>query len=121
MKTTITILALGLLAAACTRAVEYRYQGSGQELLKNDQGHVIGSKEMLRDPTTGEQFEHITYFTPRRDQNGNIVGYEEPQPPGVVVRDLQGRRVGVRYTDLRSRGTNPRSDGVTVIITKPED
>jgi len=53
MKTTIAILALSLLAAACTRAVEYRYQGSGQELLKNDQGHVIGQKEMLRDPTTG--------------------------------------------------------------------
>jgi hypothetical protein len=123
MKTTTAILALSLLAAACTRAVEYRYQGSGQELLKNDQGHVIGQREMLRDPTTGEQFEHVTYFTPRRDPNGNIVAYEEPQPPGVVVRDLQGRRVGVRYSDLRSRGTNPRSDGVTVIVNtaKPAD
>ena len=66
---------------------------------------------------TGEQFEQITYFTPRRDENGAITGYEEPLPPGVVVRDLQRRRVGVRYTDLRSRGTNPRSDGVTVIVT----
>jgi hypothetical protein len=119
MKTT-AVLALSLLAVACTKAVEYRYTGGGQELLKNDMGHVIGQREMLRDPTTGEQFEHVTYFTPRRDTNGKIVGYEEPLPPGVVVRDLQGRRVGVRYTDLRSRGTNPRSDGVTVIVNPAE-
>lgn len=123
MKTRTAVLALSFLAAACTKAVEYKYMGGGRELLKNDQGHVIGQKEMLRDAVTGEQFEHVTYFTPRRDPSGNIVGYEEPQPPGVVVRDLQGRRVGVRYTDLRSRGTNPRSDGVTVIVNpaKPAD
>ncbi|HZE59234.1 MAG TPA: hypothetical protein VE085_01620 [Burkholderiales bacterium] len=117
-----SILALGLLAAACTTApVEYKYVGPGRELIKDADGHVVGQKEMLRDADTGEQYEHVTYFTPRRDAGGKIVGYEEPQPPGVVVRDLQGRRVGVRYTDLRSRGTNPRSDGVTVIITKPEE
>ena len=120
MKTKLTlpsILVLGLLAAACSTApVEYKYVGPGRELIKNADGHVVGQKEMLRDADTGEQFEHVTYFTPRRDANGKIVGYEEPLPPGVVVRDLQGRRVGVRYSDLRSRGTNPRSDGVTVIV-----
>ena len=124
MKNTLTLpslLALGLLAAGCTTApVEYKYVGPGRELIKNDAGHVIGQKEMLRDADTGEQYEHVIYFAPRRDANGKIVGYEEPLPPGVVVRDLQGKRVGVRYSDLRSRGTNPRSDGVTVIITKPE-
>ena len=41
--------------------------------------------------------------------------------PGVVLRDVNGRRVGVRYNDLRSKGTNPNNDGVTVIITKPAD
>lgn len=125
MKNTLalpSILALGLLAAACTSApVEYKYVGPGRELIKNDAGHVIGQKEMLRDAESGDQYEHVTYFTPRRDAGGKVVGYEEPLPPGVVVRDLQGRRVGVRYNDLRSRGTNPRSDGVTVIITKPEE
>jgi hypothetical protein len=109
------LLALTVLAPACS-TVEYNYVG-GRQLLKNEAGHVIGQKEILRDASTGEQFEHITYFTPRRDAKGTVVGYEEPLPPGVVVRDLQGRRVGVRYTDLRSRGTNARSDGVTVIVT----
>ena len=112
--TTITaILALNILTACST--VEYNYVG--RQTLKNDQGHVVGQKEMLRDARTGEQFEHVTYFTPRRDDKGTVIGYEEPLPPGVVVRDLQGRRIGVRYTDLRSRGTNARSDGVTVIVT----
>ena len=116
-----SILALGLLAAACSTApVEYKYVGPGRELLKNADGHVVGQKEMLRDPGTGEQFEQITYFTPRKDEKGAVVGYEEPLPPGVVVRDLQGRRVGVRYSDLRSRGTNPRNDGVTVIVNPAE-
>jgi len=125
MKTKLTlasILVLGLLAAACSTApVEYKYVGPGRELIKNAHGHVVGQKEMLRDADTGEQFEHVTYFTPRKDASGKVIGYEEPLPPGVVVRDLQGKRIGVRYSDLRSRGTNPRSDGVTVIITKPED
>ncbi len=121
--TTLTaVLALSLLAPACT-TVEYKYVGAGRELLKNEQGHVVGQKELLRDASTGEQFEQVTYFTPRRDEKGNIIGYEEPLPPGVVLRSLDGRRVGVRYSDLRSRGTNPRNDGVTVIVNpaKPED
>ncbi len=120
MKTKLTlpsILVLGLLAAACSTApVEYKYVGPGRELIKNADGHVVGQKEMLRDADTGEQFEHVTYFTPRKDASGKVIGYEEPLPPGVVVRDLQGKRIGVRYSDLRSRGTNPRSDGVTVIV-----
>jgi len=117
-----SILALGLLAAACSTApVEYKYVGPGRELLKNADGHVVGQKEMLRDATTGEMYENIVYFTPRKDDSGKIVGYEEPMAPGVVLRDLNGRRVGVRYSDLRSRGTNPNNEGVTVIITKPEE
>jgi hypothetical protein len=119
MKRTSSILGLALLASACS-TVEYRYVG-GRETIKNEQGHVVGQKEMLRDPETGQQFEQITYYTPRRDEKGAIVGYEEPLPPGYVVRDLQGRRIGVRYTDLRSRGTNPGSGGVTVTVNPPAD
>ena len=122
MNTKKTLLPLLLLSAACSSPpVEYKYAGPGRELIKNDQGHVVGQKELLRDATTGEQYENIVYFTPRRDESGKIIGYEEPMAPGVVLRDINGRRVGVRYNDLRSKGTNPNNDGVTVIITKPED
>ena len=121
MNTNKTLLPVLFLAAACAGPVEYRYTRGGPELIKNEQGHVVGQKEMLRDATTGEQYENIVYFTPRKDDSGNIIGYEEPVSPGVVVRDLQGRRIGVRYNDLRSQGTNPGNDGVTVIITKPSE
>lgn len=123
MNSTKTILPLLFLTAACnTTPVEYRYaRGNGPELIKNEEGHVVGQKELLRDSTTGEQYENIVYFTPRKDESGKIIGYEEPMAPGVVLRDINGRRVGVRYNDLRSRGTNPNSEGVTVIITKPEE
>jgi hypothetical protein len=115
------LLPLVFLAAACASPVEYRYARGGPELIKNEDGHVVGQKEMLRDASTGEMYENIVYFTPRKDANGKVIGYEESLAPGVVLRDLNGRRVGVRYTDLRSRGTNPNNEGVTVIITKPED
>ena len=118
MKRT-TILLLAVLVSACAAPVEYRYTGERQTL-KNAEGHVIGQKEMLLDPTTGDKFEQITYYTPRRDEKGTIIGYEEPLPPGYVVRDLKGRRVGVRYSDLRSRGSNP-GGGVTVIVKPPAE
>ncbi len=41
--------------------------------------------------------------------------------PGAVRRALNVRRVGVRYSDLRSRGTNQNNEGITIIITKPEE
>src|SRR4051812_17441722 len=124
MKNTLALVclvALGMLVTACS-TVEYKYVGAGREAIKNVDGHVVGQKEMLRDAETGEQYEHVIYFTPRTDAKGTVVGYEEPLPPGVVLRDLEGRRIGVRYSDLRSRGTNPRSDGVTIIVNraKPE-
>ncbi len=121
-KTSLPLLFLAAsLTAACGTSKEYRYAKGGPEQIKNEQGHVVGIKEMLRDPSTGEMYENIVYFTPRRDESGKIIGYEEPLAPGVVLRDLNGRRVGVRYSDLRSRGTNPNNEGVTVIITKPEE
>jgi len=116
MNTNKAVLPLIFLTVACASPVEYRYARGGPELIKNEEGHVVGQKEMLRDATTGEMYENIVYFTPRRDETGKIIGYEEPMAPGVVLRDFNGRRVGVRYNDLRSRGTNPRSDGVTVIV-----
>jgi hypothetical protein len=56
-------------------------------------------------------------YTPRLDAQGEVVGYEETSAQGgTVLRDVNGRRVGVRYNDLRSRGTNPQGQGVTVIV-----
>lgn len=45
-----------------------------------------------------------------------VVGYEETIDNQTVVRDLQGRRVGVRFKDLRSRDTGQEDAGVSVIV-----
>ena len=108
-----TLLA-ALLVAGCA-SVDYHYLAS--QPVTNDKGHVIGQKDLLSDARTGELIERVTLFKPRLDARGNVVGYEEPTPTGTVLRGLDGKRVGVRYTDLRSRGTNPQGEPVTVIVS----
>ena len=49
-----------------------------------------------------------------------MVAYEEPVPEGVVIHALDGRRIGVRYHDLRSRGSNQNNDGVTVTVPRAQ-
>jgi hypothetical protein len=109
-----TVLAAGLIAAACAQTVEYRYVST--EILKNEKGHVVGHKELLKDVATGEDFEEVTHYTPLHDAKGEIVGYQEQARGGVVIRGLDGRRIGARYTDLRSRGSNPGNEGITITI-----
>jgi hypothetical protein len=105
------------VAAAACAGVEYRIVST--EPVKNEKGHVVGHTDLLRDVKTGEEFEQVTMYTPRLDSRGEVVGYEEPEPPkGTVIRGLDGRRIGVRYSDLRSRATNPAASGITVIIRR---
>lgn len=106
--------AASLMAFACAETVEYRYLGT--ESVKNEQGHVVGHKELLTDVRTGERVEQVTSYLPLYDDNGKVIGYQEATRAGTVIRGLDGRRIGARYTDLRSRGTNPGSDGVTITI-----
>lgn len=114
------ILALGLAAGGCT---SMEYQELGTQVLRNSQGHVIGMKEVLCECDSGEQFSRVSLFTPRVDSSGSIVGYEEAIKGGtVVLRDLDGRRIGGRYIDLRSRATNPNNKGLTIVFhSKPAD
>ena len=112
----IAVLALGCLLAAC-ETFEYRIIST--QAIKNDQGHVVGHKDMLRDVRSGEEVEEVTMYLPRLDKSGAIVGYEEPVMRGTVLRGLDGRRVGLRYSDLRSRASNPGGEGVTVIVSPP--
>lgn len=109
------VLAAGLIAAGCAE-IEYRYVST--EPVKNAQGHVIGHKDLLRDTKTGEEVEQVTHYVAVLDAKGDVVAYEEPVRGGSVIRSLDGRRIGARYMDLRSRATNPGSEGVTVTIQK---
>ena len=48
---------------------------------------------------------------------GQLIGYEERVRGGTVLRDLYGKRVGGRFLDLRSRGSNPRNKGLTIEVS----
>jgi hypothetical protein len=87
----------------------------GREDLKNAQGHVVGYKDVMRDADTGEEITQISLFVPRIE-TGGIVGYEERVRGGTVLRDLNGRRIGGRFIDSRSRGTNPQSKGLLIVV-----
>ena len=110
------ILALVFAAGGCS-VLDYR--PLGKETLKNADGHVIGYKERVRSDA-GEEADRVVLFTPRLGVRGNVVAYEERIKGGVVLWDLRGKRVGSRYVDLRSRGTNSYNSGLTIVFLPRE-
>ena len=111
MKKTMLFAAVALVAACSTQRT---YERVSQTNITNYEGHVVGHRELLRDIETNEQVENVVDYTPRYDSTGKLTGYEEPLPEGVLIRTPDGRRIGVRYRDLRGRGTNPSGEGVSV-------
>jgi hypothetical protein len=115
-------LAALLAAGGCTTLTDY---GSvRKESLRNEQGHLIGYKEMLRNERTGEVIAQVSLFTPLRDDSGAIVGYEEQARGGAIVRDVDGRSIGSKFADLRSRKAltivfRP-ADAQQVALTQPK-
>jgi len=109
------MLAIALLAGGCT-SVEFKALGT--ESLRNADGHVIGQKEVLCDCANGEELARFSLYIPRK-VNGVVVGYEEPVKGGIVLRDLNGKAIGNRFVDLRSRGTNQQNRGLTVLFITP--
>ena len=114
------VLAFVLAASGCSMMdAQSEYRRVGVQPLKNAQGHVIGHKETLRN--NGETLARIALYVPRLD-HGKVVGYEELIPGGSVLRSLDGRKVGGRFIDLRSQGTNPGNKGLMIIVhAKPAD
>lgn len=111
------ILGFALAASGCS-TIEFKPLGT--ESLKNSQGHVIGYRERLCDCAAGEELDRVVLFTPRSSERGAVIAYEERVKGGAVLRDLSGRRIGSRWVDLRSRGSNARSGGLTIVFV-PQD
>jgi hypothetical protein len=112
--TTLTmIVGLVALASGCS-SVEWKQMSL--EPLRNEQGHVVGQKEMLCDCRNGERIARLALFEPRFDERGILVGYEEKIRGGTVLRDLNGRRIGTRFADVRTRANNPNSKGLTIMV-----
>jgi hypothetical protein len=117
MTRTALILAIALAAGGCS-VIETK--SVAREDLKNAQGHVIGYKDLMRDSRTGEELAQITLFVPRLDERGEIVGYEERVRGGTVLHDLSGKRIGARWLDVRSRGSNPQNKGLLIMVRGKE-
>ena len=107
------ILALGGCSTLDSKPV-------AREDLQNAQGHVIGYKDLMRDERTGEELAQLTLFVPRLGERGEVVGYEERVRGGTVLHDLNGKRIGARWLDVRSRGTNPQNKGLLIVVRGKE-
>lgn len=111
------ILGLALAAGGCSMM---QFKPLGKETLKNADGHVIGYVERLCDCGKGEELDRVVLFTPRLGERGKVVAYEERVKGGAVLRDLKGKRIGNRWVDLRSRGSNAHNRGLTIVFV-PRD
>ena len=109
----VLILAACFAIGGCTTMSDFG-ASTRKESLRNDQGHVIGYKDMLRNEQTGEVLAQVMLYTPIRGDSGEIVGYEEQSRGGAVIRDLNGRAIGTKFTDLRSRKS-------LTIVMRPAD
>jgi len=113
LTTSAVIVALGLAAGGCSML---ETQSVAREDLKNAQGHVVGYKDVMRDSRTGEELAQIALFVPRLGERGDIVGYEERVRGGSILRELNGKRIGGRWADVRGRGNNPQSNGLLIVV-----
>ena len=118
MTVRVLIIAVCFLVGGCSTLTDYGVVR--KDSLKNDQGHVIGYKEMLRNERTGEVMAQIALYTPMLGESGDVVGYEEQSRDGAIIRDVYGRAIGARFADLRSRGTNAKNKGLTIVF-RPAD
>jgi hypothetical protein len=111
---TMLLVLAAFAAGGCTTLSDY---GSvRREALRNDQGHVVGYKQMLRNERTGEVIAQVQMYTPLYDHAGAIIGYEEQVRDGTVLRDVNGTGIGGRMADLRSRGTNAKNKGLMIVM-----
>ena len=119
MTTRALIVAACFALGGCTTLTDFGVSVA-KESLRNNQGHVIGYKDLLRNDRTGEVLAQVSLYTPMLSDSGEIVGYEEQARDGVIIRDVAGRAIGGRWSDLRSRSTNSRSKGITIVF-RPAD
>ncbi len=102
MTTRALIIAACFAIGGCTTMSDMS-SSVRKESLRNEQGHVIGYKDMLRNERTGEVIAQVQLYAPLRSESGDVVGYEEQTRGGAVIRDLNGRAIGSKFSDLRSR------------------
>jgi hypothetical protein len=97
------ILAATFVLGGCSTLTDYG--PVSKKTIKDEQGHVVGYKQLLRNERTGEVVAQVALFSPIIGDSGAVVGYEErSRDGGAIIRDLNGRSIGGRFTDSRSKG-----------------
>jgi hypothetical protein len=119
MKTRALIVAACFAIGGCTTMTDFG-TSLRKESMRDEQGHVIGYKQLFRNEQTGEILAQVSLYTPMYGAGGEIVAYEEQAKGGSIIRDLDGHSIGGRFSDLRSRGTNTKSKGL-MIVMRPAD
>jgi hypothetical protein len=118
-RTTTMLIAAAALALAASVltgcATPDKYSSVSKDFVKDHAGHVIGERETLRNERTGETINNVEVFVVLLDPDGKLVGYEQRVKEGSIVRDVDGRPIGVRYVDLRGRSANPRAGGLLLL------
>jgi hypothetical protein len=112
MRLNVLLIAASLLMGGCSTLNDLGVVR--KEGLRNDEGHLVGYKQLMRNERTGEVIAQVQMFTPMRGADGSLLGYEEQVRDGAVIRDVTGRPIGNRFADLRSR------KGVTIVMRPAE-
>ena len=94
-----TTLAFLLLAAGCAAP---DLATLATMTLTNEQGHVIGRREIVQNRDTRETWSNYTLYTPLTNARGEVVAYEEHVSDGTIRYGLNGRKIGGSLKDLRS-------------------
>jgi hypothetical protein len=121
MRLKTLIIAASLLMGGCSTLTELGVVR--KEGLRNDDGHLVGYKQLMRNERTGEVFAQVQMFTPMLGASGELVGYEEQVRDGAIIRDVNGRPIGNRFADLRSRKSLTivfRAAETQVAVTQPK-
>jgi len=118
MRLNALIVAAAVLLGGCSTLTDMGVVR--KEGLRDEQGNLIGYKQLLRNQATGEVMAQVALFTPIRDDDGDLIGFEEQTKDGAIIRDLTGRPIGTRFADLRSRNTNAKSKGITIVFRPAE-
>jgi hypothetical protein len=96
------LLAATFAIGGCSTLTDYG--PVSKKTLKDDQGHVIGYKQLLRNDRTGEVVAQVALFSPIIGDSGSVVAYEERARGGAIIRDINGRSIGGHFSDNRSKG-----------------
>ena len=70
--------------------------------ISNEQGHVIGRRDIVQNAETRETWSNYTLYSPVANDRGDVVAYEEQVSDGTIRYGLNGRKIGGHLKDLRS-------------------